>query len=124
GPRGGMILLGKDGENTLGIEARKSGRTKKWSEVLDSRVFPGTQGGPLMHVIAAKAASFGEALQDDFKTYQQQVKENAHTLSEAFKNLGYDLVSDGTDNHLILVDLRNKGLTGKKAEESLERANI
>ncbi len=124
GPRGGMILLGKDGENTLGIKARKSGRTKKWSEVLDSRVFPGIQGGPLMHVIAAKAVSFGEALQDDFKRYQEQVKENALTLSEAFKNLGYNLVSDGTDNHLILVDLRNKGLTGKKAEESLERANI
>lgn len=124
GPRGGMILLGKDGENTLGIKARKSGRTKKWSEVLDSGVFPGIQGGPLMHVIAAKAVSFGEALQDDFKRYQEQVKENALTLSEAFKNLGYNLVSDGTDNHLILVDLRNKGLTGKKAEESLERANI
>lgn len=124
GPRGGMILLGKDGENTLGVKARKSGRTKKWSEVLDSGVFPGTQGGPLMHVIAAKAVSFGEALQDDFRTYQQRVKDNAQTLSEAFKNLGYDLVSEGTDNHLILVDLRNKGITGKKAEESLERANI
>lgn len=124
GPRGGMILLGKDGENTLGVKARKSGRTKRWSEVLDSGVFPGTQGGPLMHVIAAKAVAFEEALQDDFKGYQQQVKENAQVLSNSFKSLGYDLVSDGTDNHLILVDLRNKGITGKKAEEALERANI
>jgi glycine hydroxymethyltransferase len=119
-----MVLLGKDGENTLGVEARKSGRTKKWSEVLDSGVFPGTQGGPLMHVIAAKAVAFGEALDDGFKSYQQRVKDNAQTMSDAFKNLGYNLVSDGTDNHLILVDLRNKGLTGKKAEEALERAHI
>lgn len=124
GPRGGMILLGKDGENTLGVTARKSGRTKNWSEVLDSAVFPGTQGGPLMHVIAAKAVSFKEALEDDFKTYQQQVKANAQTLAETFNEMDYDLVSGGTDNHLILVDLRNKGLTGKKAEQALERANI
>lgn len=124
GPRGGMILLGKDGENTLGVQARKSGRTKNWSEVLDSAVFPGTQGGPLMHVIAAKAVSFGEALKDDFKTYQKQVQTNAKVMAEAFKELDYDLVSDGTDNHLILVDLRNKGLTGKIAEESLDKANI
>ncbi|MBN2733007.1 MAG: serine hydroxymethyltransferase [Balneolaceae bacterium] len=124
GPRGGMILLGKDGENTLGVTARKSGRTKNWSEVLDSAVFPGTQGGPLMHVIAAKAVSFKEALEDDFKTYQQQVKTNAQTLAETFNEMDYDLVSGGTDNHLILVDLRNKGLTGKKAEQALERANI
>ena len=124
GPRGGMILLGKDGENTLGVEARKSGRTKNWSEVLDSAVFPGTQGGPLMHVIAAKAVSFEEALKDDFKTYQQQVQKNAKVMAEAFKGMDYNLVSDGTDNHLILVDLRNKGLTGKIAEESLDEANI
>ncbi len=124
GPRGGMILLGKDGENTLGVEARKSGRTKNWSEVLDSAVFPGTQGGPLMHVIASKAASFEEALRDDFKKYQQKVKENAKTMAEAFKERGYNLVSDGTDNHLILIDLRNKGLTGKTAEEALGEANI
>lgn len=124
GPRGGMILVGNDGENTLGVTARKSGRTKNWSEVLDSAVFPGTQGGPLMHVIASKAVSFEEALQDDFKTYQQQVKDNAHALGEAFKEMGYNLVSDGTDNHLILIDLRNKGLTGKIAEESLDQANI
>ncbi|NGP76991.1 serine hydroxymethyltransferase [Balneolaceae bacterium YR4-1] len=124
GPRGGMILLGKDGKNTLGVEARKSGRTKQWSEVLDSAVFPGTQGGPLMHVIAAKAVSFEEALQEDFKSYQSQVQKNATVLAEAFKSMDYDLVSDGTDNHLILVDLRNKGLTGKVAEESLDEANI
>jgi len=124
GPRGGMILLGKDGENTLGITARKSGRTKNWSEVLDSAVFPGTQGGPLMHVIAAKAVAFEEALQDDFKTYQRQVQANAATLADSFNEMGYNLVSGGTDNHLILVDLRNKGLTGKIAEQALEKANI
>lgn len=124
GPRGGMILLGEDGENTLGVEARKSGRTKKWSEVLDSGVFPGTQGGPLMHVIASKAVSFEEALSDDFKSYQKQVQTNAKALGNAFLEMGYNLVSNGTDNHLILIDLRNKNLTGKIAEESLERANI
>lgn len=124
GPRGGMILIGKDGENTLGVTARKSGRTKNWSEVLDSAVFPGTQGGPLMHVIASKAVALGEALTDGFSEYQQQVKANAHTLAEKFLEMGYNLVSDGTDNHLILIDLRNKNLTGKKAEEALERANI
>jgi glycine hydroxymethyltransferase len=124
GPRGGMILVGKDGENTLGVTARKSGRTKNWSEVLDSAVFPGTQGGPLMHVIAAKAVSFGEALNEDFNTYQKDVQDNAATLAESFNEMGYDLVSGGTDNHLILVDLRNKGLTGKQAELALERANI
>ncbi|MDX1636825.1 MAG: serine hydroxymethyltransferase [Balneolaceae bacterium] len=124
GPRGGMILLGNDGENTLGVTARKSGRTKRWSEVLDSGVFPGTQGGPLMHVIAAKAVAFEEALQDDFKNYQKQIQQNARTLARKFKEMGYNLVSGGTDNHLILVDLRNKGLTGKQAEEALEEANI
>lgn len=124
GPRGGMILLGKDGENTLGVKARKSGRTKNWSEVLDSGVFPGTQGGPLMHVIASKAVSFKEALEDDFKTYQQQVQKNAKALSDAFLSMDYNLVSNGTDNHLILIDLRNKGLTGKVAETALEKANI
>ena len=124
GPRGGMILIGKDGENTLGVVARKSGRTKNWSEVLDSAVFPGSQGGPLMHVIAAKAVAFGEALQPDFKEYQKQVKANAKVMAEEFINLGYDLVSGGTDNHLILVDLRSKGLTGKVAEEALDEAGI
>ncbi len=124
GPRGGMILVGNDGENKLGVVASKSGRVKNVSEVLDSAVFPGSQGGPLMHVIAAKAVAFGEALQSEFKTYQKQVKTNAKRMAEEFMNRGYKLVSDGTDNHLILVDLRNKGLTGKIAEESLDKAGI
>lgn len=124
GPRGGMILIGNDGENTLGVTAPKSGRTKNWSELLDSAVFPGRQGGPLMHVVAAKAVAFGEALTPDFTTYQKQVQENAGTLSEQFLKNGYNLVSGGTDNHLILVDLRNRGLTGKQGEEALERASI
>ena len=124
GPRGGMILLGEDGKNTLGVTARKSGRTKNWSEILDSGVFPGTQGGPLMHVIASKAVSFKEALQDDFKSYQEKVQANTKAMGDAFMEMDYNLVSNGTDNHLILVDLRNKGLTGKVAEEALEKANI
>ncbi len=124
GPRGGMILLGEDGKNTLGVTARKSGRTKNWGEILDSGVFPGTQGGPLMHVIASKAVSFKEALQDDFKSYQEKVQANAKAMGDAFMEMDYNLVSNGTDNHLILVDLRNKGLTGKVAEEALEKANI
>ena len=124
GPRGGMILVGKDHENRLGVTAPKSGRVKKISEVLDSAIFPGSQGGPLMHVIAAKAVAFGEALEPEFKTYQQQVKVNAKVMADEFINLGYKLVSGGTDNHLILVDLRNKGLTGKIAEEALDKAGI
>tara|TARA_R110002096_G_scaffold87831_2_gene201433 strand:+ start:4378 stop:5676 length:1299 start_codon:yes stop_codon:yes gene_type:complete len=124
GPRGGMILIGKDGENTLGIVAPKSGRTKNWSELLDSAVFPGTQGGPLMHIIAAKAVAYGEALQSDFTTYQTQVLANAKALAGKFTELGYDIVSGGTDNHLILIDLRNKGLNGKIAEEALGKAAI
>jgi glycine hydroxymethyltransferase len=124
GPRGGMILLGEDGKNTLGVEARKSGRTKQWSEVLDSAVFPGTQGGPLMHVIASKAVAFKEALQDDFKDYQQQVLDNTRAMGNAFMEMDYNLVSNGSDNHLVLIDLRNKDLTGKVAEQALEEANI
>jgi glycine hydroxymethyltransferase len=124
GPRGGMILVGNDGENTLGVVAPKSGRTKNWSEVIDSAVFPGSQGGPLMHVIAGKAVAFGEALQPEFVAYQKQVRENAKAMAAEFMNKGYDLVSSGTDNHLILVDLRSKGLNGKIAEESLDRAGI
>jgi len=124
GPRGGMILIGKDGENTLGVVARKSGRTKNWSEVLDSAVFPGSQGGPLMHVIAAKAVAFAEALQPDFKENQKQVKRNAKVMAEEFSSRGYKIVSGGTDNHLILVDLRSKDLTGKVAEEALDDAGI
>ncbi|HMB98548.1 MAG TPA: serine hydroxymethyltransferase [Balneolaceae bacterium] len=124
GPRGGMILVGNDGENSLGVTARKSGRTKNWSEVLDSAVFPGSQGGPLMHVIAAKAVAFEEALQPGFIDYQKQVRANAKAMADSFKTMGYNLVSDGTDNHLILVDLRNKELTGKVAEETLDKASI
>jgi glycine hydroxymethyltransferase len=124
GPRGGMILVGKDGENTIGVTAAKSGRTKRWGEVFDSAVFPGTQGGPLMHVIAAKAVSFGEALKDDFKAYQTQTQKNAQAMAAKFLELGYHLVSGGTDNHLILIDLRNKGLNGKIAEDALDRASI
>ncbi len=124
GPRGGMILVGKDGENTVGAIARKSGRVKNWSEVFDSAVFPGTQGGPLMHVVAAKAVAYGEALDPSFKTYQTQVQENAKALAAKFIELGYNIVSGGTDNHLILIDLRNKGVTGKVAEEALGKAHI
>jgi glycine hydroxymethyltransferase len=124
GPRGGMILVGNDIENTLGKVAPKSGRVKMLSELLDSAVFPGTQGGPLMHVIAAKAVSFGEALQPSFKTYGQQVMDNAKAMTNAFIDRGYNVVSGGTDNHLALIDLRNKGLTGKQAEEALGEAEI
>ena len=124
GPRGGMLLVGKDEENTIGKVAPKSGRVKRWGELLDSAVFPGTQGGPLMHVIAAKAVAFGEALQDDFKTYQHKILENAKAMADKFLEMGYDLVSGGTDNHLMLIDLRNKGLTGKVAEEALGKAQI
>jgi len=124
GPRGGMLLVGNDYENPMGITARKSGRTRMISELLDSAVFPGTQGGPLMHVIAAKAVAFGEALEDDFTTYSQQVIDNAQVMAEALRTRGYNLVSGGTDNHLVLIDLRNKGLTGKVAEEALDAAGI
>lgn len=124
GPRGGMILVGNDAENTLGVVARKSGRVRNWSELLDSAVFPGTQGGPLMHIIASKAVAFGEALKDDFKSYQTQVLANAKALSSKLTDLGYDIVSGGTDNHLILIDLRNKNLNGKIAEEALDKASI
>lgn len=124
GPRGGMILIGKDAENTLGVTAPKSGRLKNWSELFDSAVFPGTQGGPLMHVIAAKAVAFGEALRPEFAGYQNQVMANAKAMGARFMDLGYNLVSGGTDNHLMLIDLRNKGVTGKDAEEALGRADI
>ena len=124
GPRGGMILVGKDGPNTLGVVAAKSGRTKNWSELFDSAVFPGTQGGPLMHVVAAKAVAYQEALKPDFKQYQTQVQANAKALANRFLELGYTIVSGGTDNHLILIDLRNKNVTGKVAEEALGLAAI
>ena len=124
GPRGGMILIGEDYENTLGKTARKSGRTKMMSELLDSSVFPGTQGGPLMHVIAAKAVAFKEALSENFRTYAAQIVENAKTLAGALAAEDYDIVSGGTDNHCVLVDLRSKGLTGKAAEQALEAAGL
>ncbi|MBT8401308.1 MAG: serine hydroxymethyltransferase [Rhodothermia bacterium] len=124
GPRGGMLLIGKDYENPFGKVAPKSGRVKNMSELLDSAVFPGMQGGPLMHVIAAKAVAFGEALKPDFKDYSAAVIANATIMAEAFVEMGYDVVSGGTDNHLMLIDLRNKGVTGKEAEEALERADI
>ena len=124
GPRGGMILIGDDYENPFGKTARKSGRTKQMSELLDSAVFPGTQGGPLMHVIAAKAVAFKEALQPSFADYTQQVVDNARAMGAELTARGYDLVSGGTDNHLVLIDLRNKDLTGKTAEQALEAAGI
>jgi len=123
GPRGGMILIGKDEENDLGITTPK-GRPKKWSEIVDSNVFPGFQGGPLMHVIAAKAVAFKEALQPDFVEYSKQVIRNAQALAQKLIDLGYDIVSGGTDNHLMLLDLRNRKLTGKDAEPALEAAGI
>lgn len=124
GPRGGLILMGKDVENPFGKVAPKSGRVKMMSELINSTVMPGIQGGPLMHVIAAKAISFGECLQDDFKTYSEQVIANAKTLAETLTSKGFDLVSGGTDNHLVLIDLTNKGISGKKAENTLEEAGI
>ncbi|MDB5033030.1 MAG: Glycine hydroxymethyltransferase [Chlorobi bacterium] len=124
GPRGGIILLGKDFENPFGLTAPKSGRVKMMSEIIDSWVMPGIQGGPLMHVIAAKAVAFGEALTDDFKAYAGRVISNAQALAAALVKRNYNIISGGTDNHLMLVDLRNKGLTGKAAENALDRAGI
>lgn len=124
GPRGGLILMGKDWENPWCIVAPKSGRTKMMSELLDSSVMPGTQGGPLMHIIAAKAVAFGEALRPQFKQYCEKIVENAKALAQALLELGYQLVSGGTDTHVILVDLTSKGITGKLAERSLEKGGI
>ena len=124
GPRGGIIMMGKDKENTWGRVAPKSGRVKMMSELLDSSVMPGMQGGPLMHIISAKAIAFGEALKEDFKEYAQQIVNNAKTMAESFMELGYDLVSDGTDTHVMLIDLTNKNISGKKAEKVLENAGI
>ncbi len=124
GPRGGMILIGKDTENPFGLTAAKSGRTKMMSEIMDSTVMPGIQGGPLMHVIAAKAVAFGEALTPEFRTYSEQIIRNTKTLAEQLLNRDFNLVSGGTDNHLVLIDLRNKDISGKKAETSLENAGI
>ncbi|PLX24486.1 MAG: serine hydroxymethyltransferase [Ignavibacteria bacterium] len=124
GPRGGIIMMGKDWENPFGIVAPKSGRTRMMSEVLDSVVMPGIQGGPLMHVIAAKAVAFGEALQPTFLTYQKQVKANAARLAELMVANGFNLISNGTDNHLMLIDLHNKNVTGKEAENAMEASGI
>jgi glycine hydroxymethyltransferase len=124
GPRGGLILLGKDFENPFGLTAPKSGRTKMMSELIDSMVIPGIQGGPLMHVIAAKAVGFLENLQPDFEVYAKQVIKNAQALSKKLMSLGYNIISGGTDNHLMLIDLRNKNLTGKAAQEALDPAGI
>ncbi len=124
GPRGGLILMGQDFENPFGIVAPKSGRTKLMSELLDGMVMPGIQGGPLMHVIAAKAVAFGEALQPGFKSYAQQVIKNARVLGEALVEHGFNLISGGTDNHLLLIDLTEKGISGKKAERILEEAGM
>ncbi|ACF14411.1 Glycine hydroxymethyltransferase [Chloroherpeton thalassium ATCC 35110] len=126
GPRGGMILMGKDFENPMGIKAKtKTGeRIKMVSELLDAMVMPGIQGGPLMHVIAGKAVAFGEALNPEYKQYMEQVRKNAAAMAEQFISLGYDIISGGTDNHLMLIDLRNKDITGKKTENLLHEAGI
>jgi glycine hydroxymethyltransferase len=124
GPRGGMILMGKDRENQMGIKAAKSGRTKMLSEIIDSAVMPGIQGGPLMHVIAAKAVAFNENLSPDYLDYCKQIIANTRYLGECLTEQGYNLVSGGTDNHLILLDLSKKNITGKAAEIALEKAGI
>ena len=124
GPRGGMILIGKDVENKMGIVAPKSGRVKMMSEIIDNNVMPGIQGGPLMHVIAAKAVAFKEALQPEFKTYAKQVVNNAKSLSDKLTSRGFNVVSGGTDNHVFLIDLSNKNITGKTAENALHDAGI
>jgi glycine hydroxymethyltransferase len=123
GPRGGIIMLRHDFENTWGIKDPK-GNTRTMSQLLDLAVFPGTQGGPLEHVIAAKAVAFGEILSEDFKAYGKQVISNAQAMAKSLVSRGYNLISGGTDNHLMLIDLRNKNLTGKKAQETLDKAHI
>ena len=123
GPRGGMILVRDDIDNPWGITTPK-GVVRKLSSLLDSGVFPGTQGGPLEHIIAAKAVAFGEALTDDYMKYIMQVKKNASVMADSFVEKGYDVISKGTDNHLMLIDLRSKGLTGKDAENALIKADI
>ena len=124
GPRGGLILMGKDFENTWGEVASKSGRVKMVSELIDSAIMPGIQGGPLMHVIAGKAVAFGEALKTPYIKYCEQIVKNAQILAETLLNLGYDIVSGGTDTHLVLIDLTQKEISGKKAEIALEEAGI
>jgi glycine hydroxymethyltransferase len=123
GPRGGLIMMGKDFENPWGLTSPK-GEIKMMSSLLDLAVFPGNQGGPLMHIIAAKAVAFGEALTDEFFHYSMQVQINAKAMAAAFMKRGYNLISGGTDNHMMLIDLRNKNITGKEAENALVKAEI
>src|SRR5690554_700264 len=123
GPRGGLILMGKDFENPFGIKTPK-GEIRMMSSLLDMAVFPGTQGGPLEHTIAAKAIAFGEALSEEYMEYIVQVKKNAQAMAEAFVSRGYNIISGGTDNHMMLIDLRNKNISGKEAEEALGKADI
>ncbi|MEN8138604.1 MAG: serine hydroxymethyltransferase [Bacteroidota bacterium] len=123
GPRGGLILMGKDFDNPWGLKTPK-GVVKKMSNILDMAIFPGIQGGPLEHVIGAKAVAFGEALSDDYFHYILQVKKNAHVMAEELVKRGYKIVSGGTDNHMMLIDLRNKGVTGKEADAALSKADI
>jgi glycine hydroxymethyltransferase len=123
GPRGGIILMKKDFENPFGLKDLK-GNVRMMSNLLDMAVFPGTQGGPLEHVIAAKAIAFGELLSDEFTVYIKQVQLNAQAMAKAFTAKGYEIISGGTDNHLMLIDLRNKNITGKKAQETLDKAHI
>ena len=123
GPRGGLILMGEDFDNPFGLKF-KSGKLKKMSSLLDMAVFPGNQGGPLEHVIAGKAIAFGEALSDNFMSYMIQVRQNAKSMAEEFVNKGYNIISGGTDNHMMLIDLRNKNISGKHAELALVKADI
>lgn len=123
GPRGGLIMMGKDFANPWGLKTPK-GEVKMMSQILDGAVFPGTQGGPLEHVIAAKAVAFGEALSESYFKYVLQVKKNAQAMAKAFMKRGYEIISGGTDNHLMLIDLRNKNITGKAAENALVLADI
>ena len=123
GPRGGIILMGSDFENPFGLKDLK-GNTRMMSNLLDMAVFPGTQGGPLEHVIAAKAIAFGEILTDEFSTYALQVQKNAQAMASALVKRDYNIISGGTENHLMLIDLRNKSISGKKAQETLDRAHI
>ncbi len=123
GPRGGLIMMGQDFENPFGLKF-KNGNLRMMSSLLDMAVFPGNQGGPLEHVVGAKAIAFGEALTDDFLHYILRVRENAQAMAKAFVDRGYDIISGGTDNHMMLVDLRNKNISGKQAEQALVRAEI
>jgi glycine hydroxymethyltransferase len=123
GPRGGIILMGKDFENPFGVKDPK-GNIRMMSHLLDMAVFPGTQGGPLEHIIASKAIAFGELLTDEYTDYAKQIQANAQAMSKALVSRGYNIISGGTDNHLMLIDLRNKNITGKKAQETLDRAHI